>query len=61
MDSVHTLFKILSRFLRIALERFKKVLIRPTNFFFAKFDDGYQNNAEFYADFVTAEKNAKKV
>jgi hypothetical protein len=40
---------------------FKKVLIRPKNFFFTKFENGYQNNAEFYADFETVEKNAKNL
>jgi hypothetical protein len=29
--------------------------------FFAKFEDGYQNNAEFYADFETVEKNVKNL
>jgi hypothetical protein len=35
------------------------VLISPKHLFFTKFEDGYQNNAEFYADFETVEKNAK--
>jgi hypothetical protein len=39
----------------------KKVLIRPTNFFFTKFKFGYQNNADFYADFEPVEKNAKNL
>jgi hypothetical protein len=28
-------------------------------FFITKFEDGYQSNAEFYADFETVENNAK--
>jgi hypothetical protein len=36
------------------------VLIWHKNFFFAKFEYGYQNNAELYADFETFEKNVKK-
>ncbi len=35
------------------------MLIWPKNFFFARFEYGYENNAEFYADFETVEKNAK--
>ncbi len=35
------------------------MLIWHKNFFFAKFEYGYQNNAEFYADFKTGEKNVK--
>jgi hypothetical protein len=35
------------------------VLICPKNFFFTKFENGYQNKAEFYAYFETVEKNAK--
>ncbi len=35
------------------------MLIWHKNFFFAKFEFGYQNNAKFYADFKTAEKNVK--
>ncbi len=53
-------FKIVSRFLRIGLQNFSNVLIWPKNVFFTKFDDGYQNNSEFYADLETVEKNAKK-
>jgi hypothetical protein len=37
------------------------VLIWHKNFFFAKFDNGYQNNAEFYADFEIVEKNVKNL
>ncbi len=37
------------------------MLIWPKNFFFTKFEYGYQNNAEFYADFETVEKNAKNL
>jgi hypothetical protein len=37
------------------------VLIRPKNFFFTKFEYGYQNNSEFYADFETVEENAKNL
>jgi hypothetical protein len=37
------------------------VLIWHKNFFFAKFEYGYQNNAEFYADFETDEKNVKNL
>jgi hypothetical protein len=29
--------------------------------FFTKFEYGYQNNTEFYADFETVEKNAKNL
>jgi hypothetical protein len=31
------------------------------NFFFAKYEYGYQNNAEFYPDFETVEKNVKNL
>ena len=31
------------------------------NFFFTKFEYGYPKNSEFYADFETAEKNAKNL
>jgi hypothetical protein len=31
------------------------------NFFFTKFEYGYQNNAEFYADFETVVKNAQNL
>jgi hypothetical protein len=31
------------------------------NVFFTKFGHGCQKNAEFYADFETVEKNAKKI
>ncbi len=31
------------------------------NFFFTKFEYGYQNNSEFYADFETVEKIAKNL
>jgi hypothetical protein len=54
-------FKILSRFLRIGLESFKKMLIWPKNFFFTKFEYGYQYNSEFYADLESVEKNAKEL
>ncbi len=37
------------------------MLIWNKNFFFEKFEYGYQNNAEFYADFETVEKNVKNV
>jgi hypothetical protein len=37
------------------------VLIWHKNFFFSKFKCGYQNNAEFYADFETVEKNVKNL
>ncbi len=37
------------------------MLIWPKNFFFTKFEYGYQKNPEFYADFETVEKNAKNV
>ncbi len=42
---------ILSRFLRIRLN-LKKTLIPewPKNYFFTKFEYGYQNNPEFYID-----------
>jgi hypothetical protein len=36
------------------------VLIWPRNFFFTKFEYGYQNKAEFYADFETVEKKYEK-
>jgi hypothetical protein len=32
-----------------------------TYFFFAKFEYGYQNNAEFSVDFETVEKNVKNL
>ncbi len=37
------------------------MLIWPKNFFFTKFEDGYQNNSEFYADLESVEKNAKNL
>jgi hypothetical protein len=37
------------------------VIIRPKNFFFAKFEYGYQNNSEFYAGFESVEKKCKKL
>jgi hypothetical protein len=37
------------------------MLIRPKNFFFTKFESGYQNNSEFYADLESVDKNAKKI
>ncbi len=37
------------------------MLIWHKNFSFAKFEYGYQNNAEFYADFETVEKNVKNL
>ncbi len=37
------------------------MLIWHKNFFFAKFEYGYQNNAEFYADLETVEKNVKNL
>ncbi len=37
------------------------MLMWHKNFFFAKFEYGYQNNAEFYADFETVEKNVKNL
>jgi hypothetical protein len=37
------------------------MLICPKNFFFTKFEYGYQNNSEFYADLEYVEKNAKKL
>jgi hypothetical protein len=35
------------------------MLIGPKNFFFTKFEYGYQNNSELYADLESVEKNAK--
>ena len=35
------------------------MLIWPKNFFFTKLEYGYQNNAEFHAEFETVEKKAK--
>ena len=55
----NTFLKILSGCLRIGLQSLKKVLIWPKNSIFRKFEFGYQNNAEFHADFETVEKNAK--
>ncbi len=37
------------------------MLIWHKTFFFSKFEYGYQNNAEFYADFETVEKNVKNL
>ncbi len=34
------------------------MLIWPKNFFFTKFEYGYQNNSKFYADLESVEKNA---
>jgi hypothetical protein len=34
------------------------MLISTKNFFFTKFEYGYQNNSEFYADLESVEKNA---
>jgi hypothetical protein len=36
-------------------------VISSKNFFFTKFEYGYQNNSEFYADFETVDKNAKNL
>ncbi len=35
--------------------------IRPKNFFFTKFEYGYQINAGFYTDLETPEQNAKNL
>jgi hypothetical protein len=35
------------------------MLIWPKNFFFTKFENGYQKTSEFYADLESVEKNAK--
>ncbi len=48
----------LGSLLRIGLSSFKPVLW-PKNLFFTKFENGYQNNIEFDADFETGEENAK--
>ncbi len=37
------------------------MLILPKNVFFTKFENGYQNNSEFYADLESVEKNAKNL
>jgi hypothetical protein len=37
------------------------MLIWPKNFFFTKFEYGYQNNSEFYADLESVEKNTKNL
>ncbi len=37
------------------------MLIWPKNFFFTKFEYGYQNNSEFYAGLESVEKNAKNL
>ncbi len=37
------------------------MLIWPKIFSFNKFECGYQNNAEFYADFETVQKNVKNL
>ncbi len=39
--------------------KFKKKPMWPKNFSFTKFEYGYKNNSEFYADFETVKKNAK--
>ncbi len=35
------------------------MLIWPKKIFVTKFEDGYQNNSEFYADFESVEKNIR--
>jgi len=37
------------------------LLIWPKNFSFTKFEDGYQNNSEFYAELKSVEKKAKNL
>jgi hypothetical protein len=39
--------------------KFEKVIIRPQNLSFTKFEYGNHTNLEFYADFEKDEKNAK--
>jgi hypothetical protein len=38
-------------FFRICILRLQKVLLWPKKIFFEKYQNGYQKNAEFYADF----------
>ena len=37
------------------------MLIWPKNFFFTKFEYGYQNNLAIYADLKSVEENAKNL
>ncbi len=53
-----------SKFWAVSCDRvlkFQKMLIWPKNFFFTKFEYGYQNNSVFYADLESVEKNAKNL
>jgi hypothetical protein len=54
----NTFFDFLSRFLRIWLQSFQKVLIYQKKCFF--FIKKYISNAEFHADFESVEKVVKK-
>ncbi len=42
-------------------DRGSRVYSYSKTLFFTKFEYGYQNNSEFYADFETVEKNAKNL
>ena len=57
LEKAFSLF--LSRFMRVKLQNFEKVLKRATKFFF-KNRLRVSKNAEFYAEFKSVEKVAKK-
>ncbi len=52
----NTFFDFLSRFLRVWLQRMKKVLIRTLKNFLGKKSKKLSKNAEFHADFESVEK-----
>jgi hypothetical protein len=56
-----TCFSNFEPFLANRVLKFQKMLISPKNFFFTKFEYGYQNNSEFYADLESVGKNAKNL
>ncbi len=56
----NTFFDFLSRFLRVWLQSWKKVLIWPKTNSFLKKSKKVSKNAEFHADFESVEKVVKK-
>ena len=58
LEKAFSLF--LSRFMRVKLQNFEKVLNRAKKIFFYKNRLRVSKNAEFYAEFKSVEKVAKK-
>jgi hypothetical protein len=56
-----TCFSNFEPFLANRALKFQKNANMTKNFFFTKFEYGYQNNSEFYADLESVEKNAKNL